>query len=95
MYEFVAEGRLGPTGRLVRDALVQAQAGDFAAIQTLIGEQASEEFDIATVARARVSVEEASYLTLIDQAEQQARSLLENVSGGAEANAVVGLFSNC
>jgi hypothetical protein len=84
-YEFVAEGRLGPTGRQVRDALTQARSGDFAAIETLIGEQATEEFDIATMARAGVSVEDASYLSLIEIAEKDARSLLDSVSGELEA----------
>jgi hypothetical protein len=84
-YEFVAEGRLGPTGRLVRDALTQARAGDFGVIEALIGDQAPNNFDIATMARAQVSVEEASYLTLIETAENEARSLLPNVSGEAEA----------
>jgi hypothetical protein len=85
-YEFVAEGRLGPTGRLVRDALTQAGRGDFGAIETLIGGQATDDFDLATMARARITVEEASYLSLIEDAEKAARSLLDNVSGEAEAS---------
>ena len=84
-YQFVAEGRLGPTGRLVREALDRAQEGDFSAITQLMNERALGPVEMEAMARAKVSVEETPYLKIIEIAEGQAGALLPNVSGAAEA----------
>ncbi|BCZ24055.1 ATP-binding protein [Mycobacterium senriense] len=84
-YHFVTDGRLGPTGRNVRDALQKAASGDMHAITSLISEKAKRAVDTEPMRRASIAVDDAPYPVLIARAEQQAKSLLTNVTGEAEA----------
>jgi energy-coupling factor transporter ATP-binding protein EcfA2 len=84
-YHFVTDGRLGPTGRRVRDALQEAADGDMSAITGLMTKKAKRAVDVGPMGRAWVSVDDATYPMLIERAEQQAKALLTNVTGGAEA----------
>jgi hypothetical protein len=84
-YKFVTDGKLGPTGRNVRDALAQAALGDCSAIANLLT-KASGSVDLEAVSRARIVVDNATYNALFERARLRARSLLTNVSSAAEAD---------
>lgn len=84
-YHFVTDGRLGPTGRKVRDALQRAAEGDAQAITTLMSEKAKRPVDVEPMSRAEIYAEQVTYPTLIGRAEQRAKSLLTNVTGASEA----------
>lgn len=84
-YRFVTDGRLGPTGRNVRNALQKAASGDVDAIATLMSEKAKRAVDTEPMRRASIAVDDAPYPVLIARAEQQAKALLTNVAGEAEA----------
>lgn len=85
-YRFVTDGRLGPTGRKVRDALQEAAGGDMRAITSLMAEKAKRPVDMEPMTRAAITVDEATYPMLIGRAEQQAKSLLVNVTGASETD---------
>jgi hypothetical protein len=84
-YHFVTDGRLGPTGKKVRDALTMAANDDLTAITRLM-EKAKKPVNLQTMRRAEVTAEMAGYAALIDTAIQRAKALLPNVSGPAEAD---------
>ncbi|MEE6169863.1 MULTISPECIES: ATP-binding protein [unclassified Mycolicibacterium] len=85
-YEFVTDGRLGPTGVKVRDALEKAASGDLHDIHQLI---AGKTKDVAvsddSLTRASIRAEGLAYSDLIDLAQARARALLPNVTSAAEA----------
>ncbi|UNB50923.1 hypothetical protein [Mycolicibacterium sp. YH-1] len=83
-YRFVTDGRLGPTGRDVRDALEEAADGDLAKLRELM-KKAKSKVDLDVVRRAEIVVDKASYSSLIGRAQATAKSLIPNVTGPAEA----------
>lgn len=83
-YRFVTDGRLGPTGRHVRDALARATGGDTTDIAAML-QNASTSVDLDAVGRASIVIDDASYNSLFERARLRARSLLINVSSDAEA----------
>ena len=83
-YRFVTDGRLGPTGRGVRDALVTARSGDTSGLADLM-QNADTEVDVGAVSRASVVVDDVTYNALIARAQDRAKALLPNVSSPAEA----------
>lgn len=84
-YRFVTDGRLGPTGRDVRDALEDASEGNLAPLASLM-ENAKSEYDLEVVRRAAIVVDNATYNALFGRARVRAKSQLANVSGPAEAD---------
>ncbi|KEP41941.1 hypothetical protein MKSMC1_29390 [Mycobacterium kansasii] len=84
-YQFVTDGRLGPTGRAIRDALDQAASGDRAALIQVL-QDAVVGADMDAVCRARIVIDAADFASLTERAKQRARSLLTNVSSAAEAD---------
>ena len=83
-YRFVTDGRLGPTGRGVRDALVTARSGDVSGLANLM-QNADAGVDLGAVSRASVVVDDVTYNVLIARAQERAKALLPNVSSPAEA----------
>ena len=83
-YRFVTDGRLGPTGRDVRDALEEAAEGDLTNLRKLM-EKAKSPINLDVVRRAEIVVDKASYSSLIGRAQATAKSLVPNVTGPAEA----------
>lgn len=85
-YEFVTDGRLGPTGVKVRDALEKAATGDLASIrQILAGKTGGVAVSDESLAQASIRSEGLAYADLIDAAQTRARALLPNVTSTAEA----------
>ncbi|MFF7945029.1 hypothetical protein ACFZC5_35590 [Nocardia gamkensis] len=85
-YEFVTDGRLGPTGMKVRDALERAASGDLHDIRQLIaGKTGSVVVSDESLMRASIRAEGLAYADLIDAAQTRARALLPNVTSTAEA----------
>lgn len=85
-YEFVTDGRLGPTGLKVRDALEKAASGDLHDIHQLIaGKTGGEAVSDESLTRASIRAEGLAYADLIDAAQTRARALLPNVTSTAEA----------
>lgn len=84
-YEFVTEGRLGPTGVKVRDALEKAASGDLHDIRLLIaGKTGGVVVSDESLMRASIRAEGLAYADLIDAAQTRARALLPNVTSTAE-----------
>lgn len=85
-YEFVTDGRLGPTGVKVRDALEKAASGDLDDIrQILAGKTGGVVVSDESLTRASIRAEGLAYADLIDAAQTNARALLPNVTSAAEA----------
>lgn len=85
-YEFVTDGRLGPTGVKVRDALEKAASGDLHDIHQLIaGKTKGETVSDDSLKRASIRAEGLAYTDLIDAAQARARALLPSVTSTAEA----------
>lgn len=85
-YEFVTDGRLGPTGVKVRDALEKAAAGDLDDIRQIIaGKTGGVVVSDDSLMRASIRAEGVAYADLIDAAQTRARALLPNVTSAAEA----------
>jgi hypothetical protein len=85
-YEFVTDGRLGPTGVKVRDALEKAASGDLDDIrQLLAGKTGGVVVSDESLMRASIRAEGLAYADLIDVAQTRARALLLNVTSTAEA----------
>ncbi|GAB4662625.1 hypothetical protein MOKP64_49570 [Mycobacterium avium subsp. hominissuis] len=85
-YEFVTDGRLGPTGLKVRDALEKASSGDLHDIRQLIaGKTGGVAVSDESLTRASIRAEGLAYADLIDEAQTRARALLPNVTSTAEA----------
>jgi energy-coupling factor transporter ATP-binding protein EcfA2 len=85
-YEFVTDGRLGPTGVKVRDALEKAASGDLHDIRQIIaGKTGGVVVSDESLSRASIRAEGLAYADLIDAAQTCARALLPNVTSAAEA----------
>lgn len=85
-YEFVTDGRLGPTGVKVRDALERAASGDLREMRQLIaGKTGGVIVSDESLMRASIRAEGLDYADLIDAAQMRARALLPNVTSAAEA----------
>ncbi|MCH9732324.1 MAG: ATP-binding protein [Actinomycetia bacterium] len=85
-YEFVTDGRLGPTGVKVRDALEKAASGDLRDIRQLIaGKTADVVVSDESLMRASVRAEGLAYPDLLAAAQTRARALLPNVTSTSEA----------
>jgi hypothetical protein len=83
-FAFVTDGRLGRTGRTVRDALQSAYDDDFTAIETLLPGPISID-GRNSLGRASILVDSDAYTALIERAEKRATTLIPNVSGISEA----------
>ncbi|SUE94988.1 dsDNA nuclease domain-containing protein [Mycolicibacterium tokaiense] len=85
-YEFVTDGRLGPTGVKVRDALEKAASGDLNDIRQIIaGKTKGVLVNDESLTRASIRAEGLAYADLIDVAQARAKALLPNVTSTAEA----------
>jgi hypothetical protein len=84
-YRFVTDGRLGPTGRNVRDALLRASEGDVQDISALMSTKVKKPVVIDTMRRASISSDEGTFQILIERAETVARALLLSVTSEVEA----------
>lgn len=84
-YCFVTDGRLGPTGRDVRDALVTARAGDDSALAAVM-QQANADIDLGAVSRASIMVDDVTFNGLFERGQHRAKALIPNVSNPAEAD---------
>lgn len=84
-YRFVTDGRLGPTGRSVRDALVAGQSGDVSGLADLM-QKADADTDPGAISRASIVVDDVTYNALIARAQERAKALLPNVSSPTEAD---------
>ncbi|MFJ9365204.1 AAA family ATPase [Nocardia sp. NPDC101769] len=83
-YAFVTDGRLGPTGREVQDALEAAGAGEGNKLRELAREHdVLLDFDVCR--RATIIADTPGFDTLIDSAAGRVVALLPNVSGELEA----------
>lgn len=85
LYKFLTDGRLGPTGRKVRDALQQATNGNNEPISALLSEKAKSPYMLEAMRRASISSDPSGYQSLIERAEVVAKGLLLNVTSEAEA----------
>ncbi|WP_327100273.1 ATP-binding protein [Nocardia vinacea] len=83
-YAFVTDGRLGPTGREVQQAIEAAGAGDASQLRTLEQEHGVPlDFDVCR--RATIVADTPGFDTLIDSAARRAAGLLPHVSSEMEA----------
>jgi energy-coupling factor transporter ATP-binding protein EcfA2 len=84
-YEFVTDGRLGPTGVKVHEALKKAASGDLHDIRLLIlGKTGDVVVSDESLMRASIRAERLTYADLIHAAQKRARALLPNVTSKAE-----------
>jgi len=83
-YEFVTDGRLGPTGRKVQEALESARAGRTADLAS-IARGRNVTLDPATCARASIIAGTPGFDQLIGEAIDRAAGLLPHVTGELEA----------
>lgn len=84
-FEFVTDGRLGPTGRKVAAALEAAHAGDTAILAGLLGEPASSAV-CTKLSHARIREDEPSGIeTLLTRAERQVLTMLPNSRSALDA----------
>jgi hypothetical protein len=83
-FAFVTDGRLGPTGQKVADALEAAGSGRSEDLAAILGEEAGS--PICTVlAGARVRLDPSSVGALLAQAERQVRAMLPDPRTAADA----------
>lgn len=75
VFEFVTDGRLGPSGELVRDALRAAAAGEYAGLAALLGD-VEDSVAVRTLARAVVRQDPVGVGALLLRAEHQVRAML-------------------
>ena len=91
-FEFVTDGRLGPTGEEVRQALADAESGSIDALATLIGETPPGE-RCQRLAGASIRTDRAPVGALLQRAERRLAQLLpqarSEVDLRAEAQRVV------
>ena len=83
-FEFVTDGRLGPTGEAVKSALLSSSGGDLSPVASLL-ETDTNDPACRLLGRARVRVDRASTETLLRIAERQVIGLLPAVRTGADA----------
>ena len=77
-FEFVTDGRLGPTGERVRDALARAANGDGEELAALIGEPEDSQV-LRGLSRASVRRDPVGVGALLLRAERQVMALLPSV----------------
>lgn len=95
-FEFITDGRLGPTGQEVADALEEAGAGRPEALAVLLSED-QESTACEVLARASVHVDASSLEEVIARADRQVQAMLPDPRTAADArseaeNAVNRLF---
>ena len=95
-FEFITDGRLGPTGQEVADALEEAGAGRPEALAVLLSEDV-ESTACEVLARASVHVDASSLEEVIARADRQVQAMLPDPRTAADArseaeNAVNYLF---
>lgn len=83
-YEFVTDGRLGPTGRQVQEALEAVRHGRMAALADLARDR-NVPLDPASCARASIVADTPGFDQLILDAVERVTSLLPHVTGELEA----------
>lgn len=83
-YEFVTDGRLGPTGRKVREALDAARQGD-ATLITEIATRKNATIEPGACARAYIAADTPGFTESITYCLKQIQAHLPNVSGSVEA----------
>jgi hypothetical protein len=83
-FEFITDGRLGPTGQQFADALEAAASGEMAGLAEILGEDPHGEM-CRVLARAAVRVDAAGLEALTDRAERQVRSMLPGPRTAADA----------
>lgn len=84
-FEFITDGRLGPTGQQFADALKAAASGEMGALAALVGEAPQSKI-CQTLARASVRVDAVGLEALIGRAESQVRSMLADPRTAADAH---------
>lgn len=83
-FEFLTDGRLGPTGEKVRLALVQAGEGSLDALADLIGEEPSS--DICKIlSKARLRVDHVPVGALLRRAEHEVIAMLPQTRTASDA----------
>lgn len=83
-YEFVTDGRLGPTGRKVQDALEAARNGDGSALAAIARDR-NVTLDAAGCARASIVADTPGFDQLLVAAVDRVAGLLPHVTGELEA----------
>ena len=83
-FQFVTDGRLGPSGEEVRDALSEAAAGRRSPLAALLGENADSE-TVRRAARATVVQDPGGTGALLACADRQVVALLPSARSGADA----------
>lgn len=83
-FQFVTDGRLGPSGEEVRDALAEAAAGRRGALAALLGQEADGE-TVRRAARATVVQDPGGTGALLTRADRQVMALLPSARSGADA----------
>jgi hypothetical protein len=83
-FEFITDGRLGPTGQEVADALEEAGAGRPAALAVLLSED-PESTACEVLARASVHVDASSLEEVIARADRQVQAMLPGPRTAADA----------
>ncbi len=84
VFEFVTDGRLGPSGRRVRDALRAAAAGEFAGLAAVLGDEEDAPV-VVRLARAVVRQDPVRVGALLLRAERQVMSMLAAPATAADA----------
>jgi len=85
-FEFVTDGRLGPTGEKVREALVDASDGDFTALSVLWAPPPLDKAVAVRLSRARIRIDPTGVHTLLSAAERAAVALLAGPARTADLN---------
>ena len=83
-FQFLTDGRLGPSGEKVKDALAEAAAGRRGPLAKLLGEEAGGE-TVRRVARATVVQDPGGTGALLARADRQVMALLPSARSGADA----------
>jgi len=83
-FEFVTDGRLGPTGQKLADALDCAADGDLQELAAILEEDVGSSV-CAAVANARVLRDPSTFEALLSRAERQVRALLPDPRTAADA----------
>lgn len=83
-FRFVTDGRLGPSGEEVRDALAEAAAGRRGSLAELLGEEADGE-TVRRAARVTVVQDPGGTGALLARADRRVMALLPSARSGADA----------
>lgn len=84
-FEFVTDGRLGPTGQSVKNALDSAAAGDLEPISALLGVPLSDRV-CEVFARCAIRQEQVGVEPVLAEAEREVRTLLPRLRGTTDAD---------